>query len=122
MAYVFLSLSVIVFVYAIKIFKIESEVLAAVSTAQEAGSVMASQSLDDDAKEEAVQAASLKMLRYLGTITLASVGALAASFAAAYIGVLLGLFDMAALTAASLDWRFLAGAAVVGTGVYLVTR
>ncbi|MEM9667765.1 MAG: hypothetical protein AAF950_02485 [Pseudomonadota bacterium] len=122
MAYIFLTLSIIVFIGLIKLLRIEPMVRSAATTAREAGAVMASRTLDDDAKEAAIQAASLKMLGFLGKITCVSVVAVGVSIGVAASGVWAGFLELDRLISASVDWRFLVGATVVTLSGLWITR
>jgi hypothetical protein len=122
MTYLFLTAAILVFLLLIKLLRIERLVGDATMTARHAGATMASKTLDDDEKEMLVQAASLRMLRFFGLITLASIVALGLSVGVALLGVLIGFYDAERLLLASVDWRFLLGATVATIGGYWLMR
>ena len=91
-------------------------------TARDSLRVMGDASLDDEAKERAVRAASLRLFGAFGAIALRSALVLAAPLAALWLFDLARLAPMDATIDFLLRWDVIIGATVAGVAVWALGR
>lgn len=91
----------------------------AIAIGLEAGRVMRDDGLDDDAKERAVQAASLTLLRLFASLAARSLGAVGLSLLPVLAAQAAGLTTVSAVNALFLSWPGAILASVVFGAAYM---
>lgn len=91
-------------------------------TARDSLRVMGDASLDDDAKERAVRAASLRLFGAFGSIALRSALTLSAPLAVIWLGDMAGIAEAVATTDFLLRWDVIIGATVIGFAAWALAR
>ncbi|SFH84255.1 sulfotransferase [Albimonas pacifica] len=107
-----LLLSVLVFVAALRLTRVEPAARRTLATAREASAAMRDPTLDDDAKEALARRAAGRMLGAFAHLALAGAAALAAAGAVVWAGAQAGLYTLAGAEAVATGWPFLAGSTV----------
>jgi hypothetical protein len=112
MIYVFLVLSIFLFVGCIKGFGVVQKVSHVISEARESLSVMSSTLISDEKKEVIIQTASIKMLGSFFSI-LGRVGAsVGIAGGCAMLGTVLGFYTLQEVITTTSDWYFICGSTV----------
>lgn len=115
--------SILAFLVAFRFLGIIPVASRAIGTAREAGSVMRDPNLDDDAKEAAVQKASLSLFKSFGSLVVRVVLLLLSAFLPIFLADMFGLVPDEAVIGFLLRWDVLVITSVVIIGaVYLGKR
>ena len=122
MVYLFLSVSVLVFLACLRLTGIIPVARDIVAESGAAGRVMTSSELTDDEKEARMQAVAKKLLVAFFSIVVRSVICLAIPFAVVMAGVWFGFYTDDGAATAALNWYFLIGSTVVAVVIMKVTH
>jgi hypothetical protein len=122
MVYVFLLIAIALFAVSIKLFGGGAKIKLVVAATREARSVIRSRTLNEEAKEAAIQAAAIRMFGDALSILLRAALALVVPFAFVLLGAALGLYVIDDAARAASDWYFIIGSTIVMIGALMVTR
>ena len=96
---------------------------SAVATVSQTVAVISEKSLDDDEKERLVQRAALRMFGQFAPITVTAAAVLLVPGAVIWIGDLIGLASVTAVSSFLLSWEVILGATgLILAGVWLARR
>lgn len=90
--------------------------------AREASAVLGDASLDDLAKEKAIQRTALSMFKLLGLLLIGSIAALGFPIGAVWLADIVGVLSFDAVMAMLVRWEFLLVATVAGFGIFYLLR
>ena len=91
-----------------------------IAHARGASAVLGDASLDDLAKENAIQRAALVMFKLLGLLIVGSVAALGLPIGAVWLADRVGVLSFDAVMAMLVRWEFLLAATIIGFGVFYI--
>jgi len=122
MIYVFLAMSIFLFMGCLKLFRVVPRVNNVIAEARESLSVMSSNLISDEEKEGKIQAASVRMLgaffSILGRVGL-SVGI---PVGCVMLGTVLGFYPTEEVVTTTSDWYFICGSTVVMCIVWYIFK
>lgn len=122
MTWLAIALSIALFCWCLRAFRLVPASLEAVSTARQAAGVMRDPALDDDEKESRIQAAALRLFRLFASITLRAAAALLVPVLAVLLLAWLGVVDVDAVVATAMSWPVILGTTVLMVVALLLWR
>ena len=122
MVYLFLCLSIGIFVLCLKVLGLIPKVLGMIATTRQALNVMSSKEMSDEAKEAAVQKASLAVLKAFFVIAFCTAVTVALPIAFVAAVSMTGLYSLEAAWLAAGNLYFLIGSSIVMIAAMVVLR
>ena len=122
MAYLFLALSLGMFIVAIKLLGIVPKVKNVISTTHAATATMKSRELSEEQKEAAVQKAAVEMFGAFISIFARVLLTLAVPITFVMFGSFIGLYSTDDAVRAASDWYFIVGSTILMIGALAIVR
>ena len=113
MIYVFLGVSIVLFVICLKIFTVMPKVSHVVFETREAISVMKSPEMSDEQKEATLQTAAVRMFGYFFSILLRVALSFGIPLGYVILGSALGFYTTEEAVATTSNWYFIIGSTLV---------